>query len=161
MKSQQINFFLTNTDYAKMPEFLADLGFVVLDYQYAEPKAEDKDFLSTENSMEVFFVLKEQLSAVKFRNAQNGYVPDVLASPIISCFKGNLSENELHRGRLYFVKDTENGILKDKLFIQKSQSLFRKFKTFFCQTHLDGYKMFFVSENAAKMNDNGIVLVKI
>lgn len=161
MKSQQINFFLTSSDYAKLPELLQDTEFVLLDYIYSTPKAEAKTFAEIEKTPEVFFVLNSLLAEVKFRAVKEGFVPDVLESPIISFFKGNFSEKEIQRGRLYFVKDTADGMSKDALFIKKSQAVFRKFKKIYPQGHLEGYKSFYVSENAALLSTNGVTLVKI
>jgi hypothetical protein len=159
MKSQQINFFLSPTEFGQLENLVHNLGFVILSYEVPTPDPCVIPDFSHPLGVK-FFALPDQLSFISFIEGKNTFVLDETNSPIISFGQNRMENQKLNRGWFYYLKDNRNNEPKNPEFLKKAQLLFKQFKKTFPDPKLEGYQNFWVSPQAAELHKQGVVLVK-
>ena len=137
--AHQFSFYLTDEDTRALEQALQALSpLLILHSRSPSPKPlvlPSLDFKDGASSWIYFFLVRpEDLDKVvmRFVEAQDHWVVDVIRSPIIEFTKSFLKDGRLGRGRAYFKEsyfdEADNLIKKEDSFILWASEVFRKAK---------------------------------
>jgi hypothetical protein len=173
MNSKQINFYLAQDDIKRIENYIKDNDLLLIGKPSPEKKILFADSLLSEYSGihklrgHKYIVRPEDVDLVilKYINAQNHFVIDVMNSPVVEIWCSNITDESKKPDRIYYIKDAllknpSRTIPKSPEFLKMADDLFRWFRNNFKNSKLPGFEKDIVSPAVAEWVQSGGRLIR-
>lgn len=166
MKSSQINFYISPSEFSEIAEYLKNSDISILATPMPTINLMKSDSFSTTTAFNYLcHKNNESQIANKYIEKQNHYLLDVITSPIIEVIQPRYKNNkrQLKSGRLYYVKEyfDKNGNIEQKTtdFLELTDIFFKWFRKNIKQSKNVKISGFLVSEEVGKLVEKDELLL--